>query len=212
MMSFTAFLVWTLRRLINLMGCLLSFLKKKKKKTVPPCWHSARSISFTSTCQHLPFLPAGSVPSYSVPKKDDRSNPSNHRPIVLLSCLSKAFESILNLKIQKHLLTSYLIVNIGCTTGDLFSLLTDSWSSSLSRFGETLSVALDISKASDRVWHKSLLSKLPSFDFYPSLCSFISSFLSGRTISAVVDGQCSSSKPINNGVPQGFVLSRTLFL
>ncbi len=27
------------------------------------------------------------------------------------------------------------------------------------------------------VWHKSLLSKLPSFGFYPSLCTFISSFL-----------------------------------
>ncbi len=41
---------------------------------------------------------------------------------------------------------------------------------------------------------------------YPSLCSFISSFLSDRSISAVVDGQCSSPKPINSGVPQGFVL------
>ena len=31
-----------------------------------------------------------------VPKKGDRSNPSNYRPIALTSCLSKAFESILN--------------------------------------------------------------------------------------------------------------------
>ncbi len=99
----------------------------------------------------------------------------------------------------------------GRSTGDLLSLLTDSWSSSLSRFGETFSVALDISKAFNKVWHKSLLSKLPSFGFYPSLCSFISSFLSGRSISAVVDGHCSSPKPINSGVPQSSVLSPTLF-
>ncbi len=57
-----------------------------------------------------------------------------------------------------------------------------------------------------------LLSKLPSFDFYPSLCSFIYSFLSGCSISAVVDGHCSSPKPINSGVPQGSVQSPTVFL
>ncbi len=41
---------------------------------------------------------------------------------------------------------------------------------------------------------------------------FISSFLSGRSISAVVDGYCSKPKSINSGVPQGSVLSPTLFL
>ncbi len=153
-----------------------------------------------------------------VPKKGDRSNPSNYCPIALLSCLSKAFESILNRKIQKHLSTPNLLSDRQYgfrkwrSTGDLLSLLTVSWSSCLSRFGEIFSVALDISKAFDRVWHKPLMSKLPSFGFYPSLCSFISSFLSGRSVSAVVDCYCSSHKTINSGVKQGSVLSPTLFL
>ena len=73
-------------------------------------------------------------------------------------------------------------------------------------------VALDISKAFDRVWHASLLSKLPSFGFPPSLCLLMSSFLSNRSISAVVDGATSSSFSVNSGVPQGSVLSPTLFL
>ncbi len=55
-------------------------------------------------------------------------------------------------------------------------------------------------------------TSLYSFGLYPSLCSFISSFLSGRSISDVVDGHCSSPKLINSGVPQGSVLSPTLFL
>ncbi len=100
----------------------------------------------------------------------------------------------------------------GGSTGDLLGFLTDSWSSSLSCFGETFAVTLNIWKAFDRVFHKSKLSKLPSFGFYPSLCTFIFSFLSGRFISAVLDGHCFKNKPINNCVSQGSVLSPALFL
>ncbi len=57
-----------------------------------------------------------------------------------------------------------------------------------------------------------MLSKLPSYGFYPALCSFLSSFLSGRSIAAVVDDHSSTSKPNNSGVPQGSILSPTLFL
>ena len=89
------------------------------------------------------------------------------------------------------------------------------WSSSFRDFGETFAVGLDISKAFDRVWHKSLISKLSSYRFYPYICTLISSFLSDRSIqsiAAVVDGHCSSPKPINSGVSQGSILSSTLFL
>ena len=153
-----------------------------------------------------------------VPKKGDRSQPSNYRPIALISCIAKTFESILNNKISKHLSCHNLLSDRqygfqqGRSTGDLLTILTNSWSSSLRDYGESYAIALDISKAFDRVWHKSLVSKLPSYGFYPSLCTFISNFLSGRSIAAVVDGHCSSSKAINSGVPQGSVLSPTLFL
>ncbi len=149
-----------------------------------------------------------------VPEKGARSMPSSYRPIALISCFSKAFKTILNRKFLKHLSSFNLLSDHqygfrkGRSTGDLLAFLTDS----LSRFGETYTVALDISKAFDRVWHKAQLSKLPSYGFYPALCSFFSSFLSLRSIAAVVDGHCSTPKPINSGVPQGSVLFPTLFL
>ena len=147
-----------------------------------------------------------------VPKKGDRSNPSNYRPIALISCLSKVFESILNKKILKHLSLHNLLsdrqygLRQGRFTGDHLPFLSESWSSSFRDFGETFAVAFD------RIWHKALISKLPSYSFYPSLCNFISSFLSDHSIASVVDRHCSSPTFINSGVPRGSVLSPTLFL
>ncbi len=123
--------------------------------------------------------------------------------------LTGSFLSICHLSIFSDHLYGF---RKGRSTGDLLAFLTDFWSSSLSRFGETFAVALDISKAFDRVWHKALLSKLPSYGLYPALCSFLSSFHSGRSVAAVEDGHCSTPKPIYSGVPQGSVLSATLFL
>ena len=153
-----------------------------------------------------------------VPKKGDRSNPSNYRPIALISCLSKVFESILNKKIQRHLSRHNFLSDRqygfrkNRSTGDLLSFLSNSWSSSFRGFGETFAVALDISKAFDRVRHSGLISKLPSYGFYPSICAFLSNFLNGRSIAAVVDGHRAIPVPISSGVPQGSVLSPTLFL
>ena len=120
------------------------------------------------------------------------------------------------MKIWKHLNSSNLISDRQYgfrkkrSTGDLLSLLSDSWSSALRHFGESFAVVLDISKVFDRVWHKVLISKLPSFGIYPSLCDLLSDFVSGRYIAAVVDSHRSSYKSINSGVPQGSVLSPTL--
>ncbi len=123
-----------------------------------------------------------------MPKKGGRSNPSTYRPVALISCLSKAFETILNRKFLKHLSSSNLLSDhqygfrMGRSTGDLLAFLTDSWSSSFSRFGETYAVALDISKAFDRVWHKlcflnypltdSILLSVLSFPFRPFYCCY----------------------------------------
>jgi hypothetical protein len=127
-------------------------------------------------------------------------------------------EKAINIQIVKYLESHHLIndrqygFRSHRSTGDLLTYVTDLWSRTVEHNGETLAVALDISKAFDRVWHAGLLNKLPSFGFPTKLCSWFSSFLSNRSISVAVDGESSETYPVNSGVPQGSILSPTLFL
>jgi len=68
-------------------------------------------------------------------------------------------------------------------------------------------IYLDISKAFDRVWHKGLLAKLPIFGLQPTLITWITNCLSGRSIAIRTDGFLSRPHSINSGVPQGSVIS-----
>ena len=49
------------------------------------------------------------------------------------------------------------------STGDLMALLTETWNRSVHFFSERKVVALDISKAFDRVWHQGLISKVKGY-------------------------------------------------
>ena len=82
----------------------------------------------------------------------------------------------------------------------------------LTATGATRAVALDISKAFDRVWHAGLLHKLKSHGISGQIFGVISSFLSNRRIRVVLDGKSSQEYPVNAGVPQGSILGLTLFL
>ena len=76
----------------------------------------------------------------------------------------------------------------------------------------TRAVALDISKAFDRVCHTGLLDKLKSYGTSDQIFGLISSFLSNRQFRVVVDGKSSQEYPVNAGVPEGSILGPTLFL
>ena len=54
---------------------------------------------------------------------------------------------------------------VGHTTTDLLTLMSQSWTDALAAGGEARAVALDISKAFDRVWHAKLLHKLEELEY-----------------------------------------------
>ena len=75
-----------------------------------------------------------------------------------------------------------------------------------------MSVALDISKAFDRVWHGGLLHKRRSYGISDEVFGLISSFLSNRWLWMVLNGKSSQEYRVNAGVSQGSILGPTLFV
>ena len=90
--------------------------------------------------------------------------------------------------------------------------MSDRSARAFNRPGATRAVALDISKAFNRVCYAGLFQKLRSYGISGQIFDLISSFLSNRQLRVVLDGKSSQEYPVNAGVPQGFILCPTLFL
>ena len=92
------------------------------------------------------------------------------------------------------------------STANLLKVVSDRIAGAFNRSWATLSVALEISKAFDRVWHASLLHKLRSYGISGQIFGLIFSFLSNRQLWVVLEGKSSQEYLVNAWVPQGFIL------
>ena len=103
---------------------------------------------------------------------------------------------------------------VGCflSTADILTVVSDRIARAFNRSGGTRAVALDISKAFDRVWHAGLLHKTKSYGISGQIFGLISSFLSNKQLQVVLEGKSSQEYPVNTGVPQGSILGPALFL
>ena len=148
----------------------------------------------------------------------ETSTAKNYRSVSLLSVVSKVFEKLVNNRIVDHLEKCGLFSDFqygfrsSRSTADLLTVVSDRIARDFNRSGATRAVALDTSKAFERVWHAGLLHKLKSYGISGQIFGLISSFLSKRRLQVVLDGKSSLEYPINSGVPQGSILGPTLFL
>ena len=175
------------------------FLRCVEVGVFPSCWKIASAVA--------------------VPKKGcDSAQPSSYRPISLLPIAGKIFEALINKSLVSFLESHSLLSDLqygfrhSRSSGDLLAYVTEHISRVLDKQGESRSVALDISKAFDKVWHQGLLTKLRSYGISGQLHQLVASFLKDRQMTVVLDGQRSSIKHICAGVPQGSILGPTLFL
>ena len=96
------------------------------------------------------------------------------------------------------------------STADLLTVISNGITRTFDKSGATQAVALDISKAFNRVWHTDLLHKLKSYRILRQIFALISSFLSNRQLQVVLDGKSSHEYSVNVGVPQSSNLGAIL--
>ena len=118
----------------------------------------------------------------------ERSTAKNYRPVSLLSLVSKVFEKLVNNRIIDHLDKCGLFSDFqhgfrsSRSTADLLTVVSVRIVRAFNRSGATRAVALDISKAFDRVWDAGFLHKLKSYGISGLIFGVISSFLINRRL------------------------------
>ena len=99
----------------------------------------------------------------------ERSTVKNYHPVNLLSVVRKVFEKLVNNRIVDDLEKCGLFSDFQDgfrspqSTADLLTVVSDRIARAFIRSGATRIVALDISKAFDKVWHTGLLQKRKSY-------------------------------------------------
>lgn len=154
-----------------------------------------------------------------IPKKGkDKSLASSYRPISLTSCLAKTCERLTLNRLQVFLKSKDIIIKQQSgfrshrqTNDNLVYLLQKVKENFNKKKMNTVAVFFDIEKAFDKVWHSGLIYKLHQYGLPKYLGYWIVDFLRNRTFSVKVDKSISNIYTITAGVPQGAVLSPTLF-
>ena len=125
----------------------------------------------------------------------ERSTAKSFHPVSLLSVVSKVFEKLINSRIVDPLEKCGLFSDFqygfrsSGSTADLLTVVSDRIGRAFNRFRANQAVALDISKAFDRVWYAGLLHKLKSYGISGQIFGLISSFLSNRWLHVILDGK-----------------------
>ena len=170
----------------------------------------AQIFNFPNKLKHAKVIP--------IHKKGSPTDPSNYRPISLLSVFSKIFENLMYQRLYGFL-NNFDIFNplqFGFrgkhSTNHALISMTEAIRNTVDNGRYGCGVFIDLKKAFDTVNHSILLKKMEHYGIRGVALDWFTSYLSYRKQYISVNGRASDYLDICCGVPQGSVLGPLLFL
>jgi hypothetical protein len=173
-----------------------------------PLVHLTRLINHCIRLSHFPTpWKEAKVAALLKPVKDPKFS-QNLRPISLMPSTGKVFEKVISQIVRRHIGERNLLnaSHFGFRARHNTTLqsmrLADHVTLNFNNNMSTAAVFLDIEKAFDTAWNPGLLYKLSKLNFSTNLIKLISSFLSQRKFRGSVEGEMSTRRYMQAGVPQ----------
>ena len=174
-------------------------------------------INNTIRHQHFPTPWKNSIIIPILKPNKNPNEPKSYRPISLLPAMSKVTEKcilnkILDAELDKIIPDTQLGFKKGNSTIHALAKLTQDATNNFNKQHSTVTLALDLEKAFDTVWHNGLIYKLHKIHKIPlHFTKLIHSYITDRTFQVKVGSDLSKIQKTKAGVPQGTVLSPILF-